>query len=267
MRPILLVPLVLLVFAQRAAAQDIPSHPALTDRYYFSVGAFFPKTNTQAQLQNNLTGVGASIDFEQSLDMERSKTVPSFFGRWRIGERWRIDAEYFALDRTSERTLDREIQWGDQTFPVNAQVAAKFNFSDLRVSAGYAFFRTTDKEFGAGLGLHVASYDVSLTSNSTGTDGEDVLAPLPVLSLYAQVALTERWAIGSRLDRFSLSYGKYDGSITSLAMDLVYQPFRHFGFGAGYRGLFIKVDVTGDRNTLSLRQNFEGPLLFVNGSF
>jgi hypothetical protein len=259
--------LALAVLAWSVEAQEVPRHPALTDRTYFGAGAFFPKTNTEAQLQNNATGVGASIDFEQSLDMERSKTVPSFFGRWRIGERWRIDAEYFALNRSSERTLDRELQWGDQTFPVNAQVAAKFNFSDLRVSAGYAFFRTTDKEFGAGLGLHMASYDVSLTSNSTGTDGEDVLAPLPVLSLYAQVALTDRWALGSRLDRFSLSYGKYDGSITSLAVDLVYQPFRHFGVGAGYRGLFIKVDATGERNTLRMRQNFEGPLLFVNGSF
>ena len=199
--------------------------------------------------------------------MERSKTVPSFFGRWRIGERWRIDAEYFALNRSSERTIDREIQWGDQTFPVNAQVAAKFNFSDLRVSAGYSFFRTADKEFGVGLGLHIASYDMRLSSATAGGEGEDVLAPLPVLSLYAQVALTERWAIGGRLDRFSLSYDKYDGSLTSLGLDLVYQPFRHFGIGAGYRGLFIRMDVEGDRNTLRLRQTFEGPLLFVNGSF
>jgi hypothetical protein len=263
----LLAALVLLVVAQRTAAQDIPSHPALTDRYYFGVGVFFPKTSTQAQLQNKVSGVGATIDFEQSLDMERSKTVPTAFGRWRIGERWRVDAEYFALNRTSERMLDREIQWGDQTFPVNAQVAAKFNFSDLRVSAGYSFFRTTDKELGVGLGLHVASYETSLRTATASGEGEDVLAPLPVLSLYAQFALTERWAMGGRLDRFSLSYDKYDGSLTSLGLDIVYQPFRHFGIGAGYRGLFIRMEVEGDRNLLRLRQTFEGPLLFVNASF
>jgi hypothetical protein len=262
----LLLALVLL-FAQRAAAQDIPSHPALTDRYYFGVGVFFPKTSTQAQLQNKVSGVGATVDFEQSLDMERSKTVPTAFGRWRIGERWRIDAEYFALNRTSERTVDREIQWGDQTFPVNAQVAAKFNFSDLRVSAGYSFFRTTDKELGVGLGLHVASYETSLRTATGGGEGEDVLAPLPVLSLYAQFALTDRWAMGGRLDRFSLSYDKYDGSLTSLGLDIAYQPFRHFGVGAGYRGLFIRMEVEGERNLLRLRQTFEGPLLFLNASF
>jgi hypothetical protein len=258
---------VLLVAAAGAQAQEMPNHPALKDRFYFGAGAFFPSTSTQAQLQSKSTGVGATVDFEQSLDLERSKTVPTFFGRWRIGERWRIDAEFFQLNRTGERSLDREITWGDQSFPVNARVETVFNFYDLRVSGGYSFFRTTDKELGVGLGLHMASYDVSLTSNSTGTDGEDVLAPLPVISLYGQFALTDRWAVGARVDRFSLSYDKYDGSLTSLAFDLTYQPFRHFGIGVGYRGLFIKMAVDGERATLRMRQTFEGPLVYMNASF
>ena len=74
---------------------------------------------------------------------------------------------------------------------------------------------------GVGLGLHVASYDVSLAANAIGSEQQDVLAPLPVLSVYGQFALTERWAVGGRLDRFSLSYDKFDGSLTSLGLDLV----------------------------------------------
>ena len=115
--------------------------------------------------------------------------------------------------------------------------------------------------------MHLASYDVQLSTRTQGSDGEDVLAPLPVLSVYGQFALTERWAVGSRLDRFSLSYDKYDGSLTSLALDLTYQPLPHFGFGAGYRGLFIRMDAAGDNATLRFRQTFEGPLLFMNASF
>ena len=44
------------------------------------------------------------------------------------------------------------------------------------------------------------------SGNAVGTEQEDVLAPLPVISFYGQFALTERWAVGGRLDRFSLSY-------------------------------------------------------------
>ena len=263
LRPIALVALLL---AAPAVAQ-VPDHPALSDRFYFGAGVFFPKTTTQAQLDSNRLGVGTNVDFEQSLDMARSKTVPSFFGRWRFGERWRLDAEYFELNRSGERTLDRDVQWGELVFPAGSGVTSQFDFSDLRVSVGYAFFRAPDKELGVGLGLHLASYDVRLSTRTQGSDGEDVLAPLPVLSIYGQFALTERWAVGSRLDRFSLSYDKYDGSLTSLGLDLTYQPFRHLGFGAGYRGLFIRMDAEGDRATLRFRQTFEGPLLFVNASF
>jgi hypothetical protein len=263
LRPVALLALLL---AAPAVAQ-VPDHPALRDRFYFGAGVFFPQTTTQAQLDSNRLGVGTNIDFEQSLDMARSKTVPSFFGRWRFGERWRLDAEYFELNRTGERTTDRDIQWGELVIPAGSGVTSQFDFSDLRVSVGYAFFRAPDKELGVGLGLHLASYDVRLSTRTQGSDGEDVLAPLPVLSIYGQFALTDRWAVGSRLDRFSLSYDKYDGSLTSLGLDLTYQPFRHVGFGAGYRGLFIRMDAEGDQATLRFRQTFEGPLLFLNASF
>lgn len=256
-----------LAAALPAAAEEPPIHPALRDTFYLGVGAFFPKTNTQATLTSNQTGVGTTVDFEQSLDMERSKTVPTLIGRWRFGGRWRVDAEYFELNRSSERRIDQQIQWGDQAFPVNADVSTKFNFSDLRVSVGYAFFQRPDKELGVGVGLHVASYDVSLSTTNSGSQAEDVLAPLPVLSVYGQFALTEHWAVGMRLDRFSLSYDKYEGSLTSLGLDLLYQPFRHVGLGVGYRSLAINAEAKGDSATLKMRQTFEGPLLYLNASF
>jgi hypothetical protein len=265
--PILGLLLAACAAAAVAASGDIPVHPALTDRFYLGAGVFVPTTSTQAQLRSNRSGAGVTVDFEDALDMERQKAVPGLVGRWRLGERWRIDAEYFQLNRSAERTLDREIVWGDQTFPVNARVASEFDFYDLRLSVGYSFFKRTDKELGIGFGLHVASYDVSLSSANFGSDGEDVLAPLPVISLYGQFALTERWALGTRLDRFSLDYDRYSGSLTSLAFDLLYQPFRHVGFGAGYRALAIRMEATGDRVTLNMRQTFQGPIVFMNVSF
>ena len=150
--------------------------------------------------------------------------------------------------------------WGDQVFPVNTSVASTFDFSDLRVSAGYSFFRTPDKELGVGLGLHMAWYDVSLRTPATSGEGQDVLAPLPVLSIYGNFALTDRWAVGGRLDRFSLEYDKFSGGITQFALDLQYQPFKHVGFALGYRGLVIRAEVEEDRVTGKFRQIFTGPM-------
>ena len=264
---VLVVLLALLPAVPVHAQGEIPIHPALKDRFWFGAGAFFPKTTSEVQLDSSTLGIGTSVTFESTLGMDSRKAVPSLFGRWRLNDRLRVEAEYFELNRNGVRTIDRDIQWGDVTFPIDSQVMSKFDFSDLRVSAGYAFFRTPDKELGVGLGLHIASYDVSLTANAIGSEQQDVLAPLPVLSVYGQFALTERWAVGGRLDRFSLSYDKFDGSLTSLGLDLAYQPFRNIGFGVAYRSLFISMEANEGARTLKFKQTFEGPLVFMNASF
>jgi opacity protein-like surface antigen len=142
--------------AAGAAEGDIPDHPALSAKWYFGAGVFIAKTTTQASLSSSTLGVGAIIDFEDTFGMDEEKTVPGFMARWRINQRWRVEAEYFEFNRSQTRATNREVQWGDLVFPINTQVSSDFDFSDLRVSVNYSFFRTKDKEVGAGLGLHVA---------------------------------------------------------------------------------------------------------------
>src|SRR3954452_4915281 len=252
--------------AASAAEPAIPEHPALRDRFYFGAGVFLPQTATSAQLQS-ASGFGANIDVENALGMTTSKSVPVAMARWRINPSWRVEAEYFQLNRSGSKQIDRDIQWGDTVYPVNAVVNSRFDFSDLRVSAGYAFFKRPDKEVGVGFGLHVAQYDVSLSANGSATESSAVTATLPVFSVYSQFALTEHWALAARMDRFVLRYQSFDGSVTGLALDLMYQPFRHVGFGLGTRALALDASAKDDARTLKFRQSFQGPLLFMNVSF
>jgi len=259
--------LVAAIAPAQAAEGVTPNHPALNDRFYFALGAFWPQSTTSAQLDSTRLGVGANIDFENALGLSSDKTVPSFIGRWRFGERWRLEAEYFELNRGGSRSLERDIQFGDLVFPIRAQVTSKFDFSDLRLSVDYSFFRTLDKEVGVGVGLHAVAYDVSLASGVVGTQQEDVIAPLPVFNLYGQFALTDRWALGARMSRLSLSWDRYDGSLTSLEIDVLYQPFRHVGFGFAERSLDIKLTVQDGNTQRKFKQALQGPLFYMNVSF
>jgi hypothetical protein len=253
-------------------ADEAPSgNSALHDRFYIAFGAFRPKTSTSAQLDSTRFGVGTDVDFEKMLGMQTQATTPELLARYRITDRWRVTAEYFELNRKGVRELDRDIQWGEHQFQAHLELDSSFDFSDLRVSVEYSLFKTTDKEFGLGLGIHAAKYSVSLraTANSLsgGVDTQSVLAPLPVLSAYGLVALTNEWAIGGHLDWFSLSYERYDGTVTSMGVDVRYQPFRHAGFSLGYRSLFIGLVYSGDDSTLKFNQAFQGPLFTMNVSF
>ena len=72
-----------------------------------------------------------------------------------------------------------------------------------------------------GLGLHWLWWQASLSSQTQGTEGGKLLAPLPVLSLYEAFALNERWSVNARLDEFWLSYDQCHGGITVLGLDLL----------------------------------------------
>ena len=253
--------------AQTASTEQIPNHPALSDRFAFQLGAFYATTTTQASLAPAGGGAAVAIDFESALGLEDHAVVGIGGFLWRISERWRLEVEYFKLNRDASRTLETEVRWGDQVYPVGTMVNSTYDFSDTRVSAGYSFFKRRDKELGVGLGLHMSKIDVSLQQAGSSAEQADVTAPLPVVSFYGTFALTNQWAMRIRSDWLSLNYGDYSGGLRSSAMDVLYQPFRNVGFGFGMRSLML--DVTIDKSNWSgeAKAAFWGPAAYVTVSF
>jgi hypothetical protein len=256
-----------------ARADDIPwgLNPNLNDTIFLGLGALYTaKSSTTAQLNSQKLGVGTIVDFQNTLGLGDTAWGPNVEFRWRMSERWRLEVSYFWLSLSGSKSIDQDIQWGDVVYPVNAQVNSKVNFTDLRASVGYSFYKTSDKELGVGLGLHTLGYWASLRSQTQGTEGTIAFAPLPVLSLYGGFALNEQWSVGGRLDWFSLTYQQYHGGITVLGLNLLYQPFRHVGFGVGYTGLFLNFSATSTGLGSfqgKLTQNLQGPTFYVTASF
>ena len=256
-----------------ARADDIPwgLNPALNDTIFIGLGAFYAAKSTgTAQLNSQTAGVGAVVDLQNTLGMSDNAWGPDAEFIWRMSERWRLELSYFYISQNGSKTIDRDIQWGDVVYPVNAQVTSKLNFSDLRSSVGYSFYKTSDKELGVGLGLHWLWWQAGLDSATQGQEGGNLLAPLPVLSVYGGFALNEQWSVRARLDEFSLTYQQYHGGITYMNFSLLYQPFRHIGFGVGYTGLFLNFSATSSGlGSLQgkINQDLQGPSFYVTASF
>jgi len=248
-------------------AEETPSHPLLTDRFRVSLGGFYAESNTSARLSNSNGGGGVDVNFEDALGLEERKLVGEFSAYWRVSSRWRVDVDYFRLNRTATRILANDISWGDNTFTVGSNVTSSLTISDLRTSLGYSFFRRTDKELGIALGVHTLGYKASIEGSSGGARSESVTAPLPVLSLYGQFALTDTWALSVRTDWLSLEYDKYSGSIRASRLDVVYQPFKHVAFGLGIHSLALKLDVQDERTKFQARSSLQGPAAFMSVSY
>jgi hypothetical protein len=184
-----------------------------------------------------------------------------------MSEKWRLEASYFFISQTGDKSIDRDIEWGGVSFPINAEVTSKMNFSDLRASVGYSFYKTSDKELGVGLGLHTLTYQFSLLPypRAPGT-------VLPRCRFSASMGLRaqHQWSVSTGIDYFSLSYQQYHGGMTSIAVNALYQPFRHFGVGVGYQALYVNfsADSTGLTSFEGkLNQNLQGPTFFLTASF
>jgi hypothetical protein len=255
--------------AQTAPAQTetIPNHPALTDRFNFELGGFYSRSSTQASLAPPAGGVAVIVDFENTLGLdERNLSAIGGF-MWRFADRWRLELEYFSLNRDATRTLATDVTWGGQTFTAGSTVDTKYDFSDIRVGVGYSFFKRRDKELGIGAGLHVARIESNLQAAGIGAESADVTAPLPVLNLYGTFALTNEWAVRMRLDWLSLNYDVYHGDFRNTSIDLLYRPFRNVGFGLGVRTLVMDVEVDDPSWRGKARTSFTGPTAFVSVSF
>jgi hypothetical protein len=241
-------------------------HPLLNDTLRISLGAFFANATTSVRLDGS-RGLGTEINFEEVLGLEKQKLIGEAGLAWRFAERWRFDADYFSLSRSATRTISKQIEWGDQVYSAGSEVSSEFKITDLRTGFGYSFFRRPDKELGFGLGLHRTTLQASVTTQNVGAEAVDVFAPLPVVTAYSNIALTDTWAMRARMDWLSLTYGKYDGGIRTVVLDVLYQPFRYVGFGLGWHSLAINVGVQNPHSHAELRMVFDGPALFMNASF
>ena len=246
-------------------AGSIPTHPMLNDDLVFTLGIFYPRSTTSAALTPSGGGTGTVINFEDTL--EKRSVAPNAGLFWRATDNWRVDFEYFEIARDATRTLAQDVQWGDLTFTAGTAVHSTFDFSDLRISAAYSFFKRPDKEIGVGLGVHVAGMKASIQSAGIGAEATDVTAPLPVVNLYGMFALTDEWAVNMRADWLSLTYGDYSGDVRNLEINALYQPFRNVGFGLGVRSLVIDVDIDNTDWRGQARLSFQGPTAFMTVSF
>jgi hypothetical protein len=249
------------------AAEVIPRHALLNDRLRVSLGGFYAYTNTAARYNTNTGGVGVDVNFQDALGLSNRKLVGEAGLYWRFGERWHLGVDYFNINRSGTRTLSQDVTWGGQTFPVGTDVNTQSRISDLRTGVGYSFFRRSDKEVGLGVGVHWTGLKFSLDASGVGAEAANVTAPLPVVFMYSNVALTDTWAMSTRLDWLSLNYGNYSGNIRALAFDFIYQPYTHVAFGMGWHAMLLDLGVNRPDSRIQYGLGLQGLAANVAYSF
>src|SRR5690606_40860994 len=99
---------------------------------------------------------------------------------------------YFENDRSATRRITRNIDFGDTTFPVDAEVSAHSELTVAQLSYEYAFWRGESHDVAASIGIHMldTGFHLRATVTAQGETGSRTIgdeatteAPLPVIGL------------------------------------------------------------------------------------
>lgn len=246
-----------------------------TDNYWIGLEYFYPTINSTARLDSTNGDRGVSVNFEEDLDLTDRKGTPYLTFGMRLGERWRIQFEYYTLDREGTKVLDRQIEWGDTSFPVGVNLETKFDSTIYRLTGGYSFYKEPNAEFGVGFGFHVTEFKTQLSGQGTGALGgfgfqreaHDTLVPLPTLGLYGTYKFAEQWAVRGRVDYLSLKVDQHDGRLINWLGAVDWRFAKSWVAGLGYRYVDYKLDSTDTDFVGHMQYKFKGPTIFVNAQF
>jgi hypothetical protein len=253
-----------------------PAHAQnIEDRYWLEVQAFWPDIDTTVRVAGNGGLVGTEIDLESDLKLKDRKSLPALLAGARLGERWSIIGEYYALDRGASASASRDITFDDVTFPAGAAISSEFNTDVYRVAVGYSFVRTDTVDLGAALGLHVTQFEVALEGQGrignatiqTQNRKRDALAPLPTVGLFGAYQVTPRLLLGGRVDYLSLKVSDYDGRLINAEARASYRLFNNVGVGVMYRYVDYELDIEKDRWNGEVAYQFKGPAIFLQAAF
>jgi len=246
------------------------------DRYWAALEYFYPTITSEARLDASATArPGSSVRLEDELDLADRKGTPYIDLGMRLGDNWRIEFEYYSLKRTATKAITRQIDFGDTSFPIGANVQSKFDSTIYRLTGGYSFVKTQQAEAGVGFGFHVTDFKTQLSGQGTGVltgagfqrEARDTLVPLPTVGLYGTYVINPVLSVRGRVDFLSLKYQDYDGRLINWMAALDWRFAKNVGAGVGYRYVDYRVDATKNDFTGEVKYAFKGPTIFVNVGF
>jgi hypothetical protein len=258
-----LIALVWLVAPQPVLAEETENKATPWKKVSLNLGGFLAATDSSVRLGTTTTGIG--IDVEDTLGLEKSTIAFRMDAFWRFSQnrRHRADFTWFSLKRDGTRTLLKDIEIDGTVFPTGSTVQTKFDFDIFKGSYSYSFVHDDRMDLAVAAGLYIAPLSLAIDSQGalSGSGAESITAPLPVVGLRADFAITPKWFLKTNFDLFYLEIDGYTGVITDIRLAVEYNAFKHVGFGLGFDSLNVSIE--SDQNTSVPGVDFNGKIDFA----
>src|SRR5688572_16355417 len=156
----------------------------LNDRFSVSLGGFLLETDTTIRVDGEVGGTGTEIDAGRDLGLQDADRfrVDAY---WRMTPRQKLRLMYFDTRADGRRVIDEEIDFGDETYPIDAEVEGHIKTQVLSLAYEFDFWQGENFELGGTFGIHNLKFETSLSATINGQTGAiassaEANGPLPV---------------------------------------------------------------------------------------
>lgn len=189
------------------------------EKFGVNLGVFVASTDSTFRIG---TGIGLDIDVENLLGLDATNTVFRTSVLWRFSDnrRHRLDFNWFSFKRDGTRQILDDItienKEGEKiTIEAGSTVNGFFDLDIYEVAYSYSFFQDERIDLAAGIGFYIMPIDFGLrvTGLADEEGSQDFTAPLPVVGLRMDFALTPQWFIRTGSQLFYLEYDSFRGAV------------------------------------------------------
>jgi hypothetical protein len=269
---------VAIALALPAAAQIFDQtyldNKGLSDRFTLNIGSFITTINTNASASGDVTD--EEVDLEDDLGLRPDIGEFRLSAEWRLARKHALTFGYWATKRTSESTLERDIEWNDVVYPASVTLRTESGYDNFKLGYRYSFVNNGTVDFGASIGFSVLLFDIALEGEARVTTPEgdvsteqrreesDLIAPVPVVGLGVEWALRPRLFLRGGVEFFKANYQEYTGELLDGAVGLDWFPWKHVGFGAAYNYVDVKVTREGETvDEISVDYKYDGVFAYL----
>jgi hypothetical protein len=247
------------------------------DQFTFDLGTYFMGSQTSIRA-DELDGIdlGTRFRIEDVFEMQ-DETVFRLEGAWRFKPRHALRLMYFDSSRSRTDTIDRNIEFGDEQYPVGASVKLQYDFTVTELAYRYSLMTRDNFELGGSVGVHNIDFGLKLSATLSAPVGQgsysaeesaSTNAPLPVFGLNMTWHLAKDVYLLAHAQYFQIEYGDLDGRLMDYQASVLWQFSEHFGVGAAYNSFMLEVGANdADSFRGELDWEYSGPQLFLRASF
>jgi hypothetical protein len=236
-RPLRVVLLIVVALGLAVPGEAQREYESLFDKFNFKLEGSWIGLKTEIRLDSETLGQGATLNFEDDLNLDSGKAVPTLAFEWQIARKHRLGVRWQNITRDSSAQALTEIQWGDEIIPVSANITLAFDTNQTFID--YTYYPWVKERWAAGFGLGLRTLDIYAELKweeqtiGEGGDNIDGTVPLPYIYFEYRRLFSERWRFITGFGWLYVKIGDIKGGQWLARASIEYLLGKRWSIGGG----------------------------------